>query len=192
MKSNLYTRGGDRGTTSLVGGQRIAKDDPRLEAYGTVDELNSWLGRVAVGFDTLDEHCRRQLETTFRAMQSRLFDIGGHLATDPAGPYAEQMANPVSQTDIAALEAAIDQLDSQLPRLTSFVLPGGNPSAADAHIARTVCRRAERRVVSLAAVTEVDPLALAYLNRISDLLFALARFFVIKNSDDEIFWTKNC
>lgn len=188
-KSRLYTRTGDSGTTSLVGGQRIAKHAPRLEAYGTIDELNSWIGLVAATATPLPPSAHTSLWTT---IQSRLFDIGSYLATDPDGQWAAATANPVTEADVALLEGSIDAVDSLLPSLQSFVLPQGTVGSCNAHVARTVCRRAERRVCALAEAAPVDPLVLRYINRVSDLLFAVARFNNVNTGTDEIFWTKGC
>lgn len=183
-KSIVYTRTGDSGTTSLVGGTRIGKDDPRIEAYGTVDELNSHIGLVAGGNnDPL-------IASTLNAVQHRLFDIGGYLACDPEGDF--RLPPGVADADIALLETTIDAVDSRLPKLDRFVLPGGSLEAARAHVARTVCRRAERRIISLSAQAPVDPQVVAYVNRLSDLLFVIARFNNINQNIDEIFWCKDC
>lgn len=184
MKSRLYTRTGDDGTTSLVGGTRAPKDSPRLEAYGTVDELNSWLGLLAA--DTDLPQPRRQM---LRQIQNTLFDIGAHLATEP-----ESQWQPASLPDdtVAALERHIDKIDSALPPLRQFILPGGSEAAARANIARTVARRAERRITTLQHTAPVDPNIPRYINRLSDLLFALAREININTGHDEIFWQKNC
>ena len=154
----IYTRTGDRGTTSIVGGERLSKDAPRIEAYGTIDELNSHLGLLlALATDLAPE--RRQL---VQEIQSRLLDIGGYLAgTATSG---------ITEGDIAALEADIDAMQANLVPLRTFVLPGGTRAAAQAHVCRTVCRRAERRMVSLAP----EPGALTYVNRLSDWLYTLA------------------
>lgn len=188
-KSNLYTRTGDKGTTSLVGGQRIAKDDPRLEAYGTVDELNSWIGLVG---STSAQALTDTLPDIFIFIAKKLFDIGGYLATDPQSPYAEAMSGSVDEADIIRLENAIDTIDASLPPLNSFILPAGAVSACNAHIARTVARRAERRIISLAASAEIDSLVIQFINRLSDLLFAIARFNNINSNTSEIIWVKDC
>lgn len=183
-KSPLYTRTGDNGTTSLVGGARAPKDAPRLETYGTIDELNSHIGLLrAEAPDTVEG-------ATLQTIQNRLFDIGSYLASDPEGPWP--MPPGVGPRDIEAIEEAIDRLDSRLPRLNSFVLPGGSPQAAHAHIARTVCRRAERLIVGLSRQTPVAPEVMRYINRLSDYLFALARFCNTSQNIDEILWQKNC
>lgn len=168
-KSMLYTRTGDAGTTALVGGKRIAKHSLRVNAYGDIDELNSHLGMVqALAASTPgagDEAAR--LEGIERVM----FEIGGYLA-NPAAPCCEGLGERT-----AALEEAIDMLDASTPEQRWFILPGGTVAAAAAHIARTVCRRAERSVLALAAEESVDPAVTAYVNRLSDYLYILARKF---------------
>ena len=160
----VYTRGGDTGETSLFGGQRVAKDDARIESVGSVDELNAVLG---VARTCLDDG---QLDTELAAIQATLFELGATLA-EPK-PREESRT---SDGQVAALERCIDLLDEQIEPLRVFVLPGGAPAAAQLHHARTVCRRAERRVVRLAAHADVDPTVVRYLNRLSDLLFTMAR-----------------
>ncbi len=182
-KSNVYTRTGDSGTTSLVGGTRAPKDSPRLEAYGTVDELNSWLGLIATAA-VLDPADR----VLILDIQNRLFDIGSILATEPDSAWQPA---PLPAEAIVSVERAIDRLDSALPVHNRFILPGGSPDAARAHIARCVARRAERRIITLAADTTVDPVVIAYINRLSDYLFVLARALNYNSGSEEIFWTKN-
>lgn len=168
MKSQLYTRTGDAGLTSLVGGKRVGKDDVRLEAYGTLDELNSHLGLLAsaAGLDDADR-------ATLQTLQCRLFDIGTLMATEPESRWQPQPPDPGC---VAVLEAEIDRLDGALPRMHSFILPGGHADASRAHIARTVARRAERRMVALQNTgVEIDATAMRLVNRLSDYLFALAR-----------------
>lgn len=183
MKSRLYTRTGDDGTTSLVGGTRAPKDCARLEAYGTVDELNSWLGLLAAS-NSISAARAEQL----RAIQHRLFDIGAILATEPD---SEWKPAPLAPADVERLETMINEIDGALPELRRFVLPGGHPDAARANIARTVARRAERRVIALSRETPVQPEVIKFLNRLSDLLFALGREININNSVDEIYWQKS-
>ncbi|MBD5375058.1 MAG: cob(I)yrinic acid a,c-diamide adenosyltransferase [Bacteroides sp.] len=187
-KSNLYTRTGDSGTTSLVGGSRTTKHSPRLEAYGTVDELNSHIGLLISHMPSNRDFA--PIAHSLLKVQHRLFDIGAALAT-PTGP-GEEPANGVTDSAITELEHEIDRIDSQLPPLNRFVLPGGTIAASQAHVARTVCRRAERRTLSLATDTPVAPEILRYLNRLSDYLFAIARFNNVKTSSTEIFWDKDC
>ena len=184
MKSRLYTRTGDDGTTSLVGGTRAPKDCDRLDAYGTVDELNSWLGLLAASESITPP--RRDL---LLGIQNTLFDIGAALATEPESPWQPA---PLSPEAIATLENAIDTIDGALPPLRQFVLPGGHPDAARANIARTVARRAERLIIKLNRHTPVDPAILRYINRLSDLLFAMGREINVNTGHDEIFWQKSC
>lgn len=179
-KSFIYTRTGDTGTTALVGGSRVYKDDPRLDAYGTVDELNSWIGMLASS-ETLTLE-RREL---LRSIQNRLFDVGCALATEEGSTY-----RPASfpQAAVDELEQAIDAIDAHLPRHNRFILPGGHSHAARAHVARTVARRAERLMVSLDREHPVDPVIMKYVNRLSDLLFVLAREINVNRGEEEIFW----
>lgn len=183
-KSNLYTRTGDSGTTSLVGGIRIAKDSTRLEAYGTLDEFSSFLGCVLS-----DPDCPSEVKGQLLGVQNILFNLGSYLATE----VKEGEQPPVwglEPEDTAELEGWIDALDEQTPRVKAFVLPGGCMLAAKAHVARTVCRRAERRIVSLANSEYVDPALISYVNRLSDYLFILARYFNFMQGVEEIIWRK--
>lgn len=184
MKSRLYTRTGDDGTTSLVGGSRAPKDCPRLDAYGTVDELNSWLGLIA-SFPTIAP----QRQDLLRHIQNTLFDIGAALATEPESQWQPV---PLPPQEVQTLENAIDTIDSALPPLRRFILPGGHPDAARANIARTVARRAERLIIRLNRDEPVQPEIIRYINRLSDLLFAMAREININTGHDEIFWQKGC
>jgi len=178
----VYTRRGDGGQTDLFGGARVDKDDARVEAYGAVDELNAVIGVAAAASTQEDQRdaCQR--------IQSELFDLGSHLATpDPA--HREKYGLPApSETQVAALETSIDGLEAELEPLTTFVLPGGTPAAAAFHQARTVCRRAERGVVSLARSDDVDPFVLRYLNRLSDLLFVMARVENRRAGEPDVPW----
>lgn len=179
MKSPLYTRTGDAGTTSLVGGTRVGKDDARLEAYGTIDELNSHIGLLAAG-----PAVSREERAVLREVQSRLFDVGTLLATEPTSRWQPQ---PFAAAAVEALEGEIDRLDGALPRQRSFILPGGIADAAQAHVCRTVARRAERRMVALQhAGVEVDAGAMRYVNRLSDYLYALARTINARNGREEV------
>ncbi len=168
----VYTRGGDRGETSLFGGERVAKDAPRVEAYGAVDELNA-----AVGVAMVELEEGSDLRGWLTRVQSSLFDLGGELATpDVEARSGAAKAFPrVATSDVQALEGWIDALDLELEPLRAFVLPGGTRAAAALHLARTICRRAERRVVALAQHDAVAPLTVEYLNRLSDFLFTAAR-----------------
>ena len=163
----IYTKTGDGGETGLFGGQRVAKDDLRVAAYGEVDELNATLGFA------ITQLSAPELADEIRAIQGDLFTLGADLAT-PAGDGRGREVR-VDVDAVAKLEAAIDRHDAENEPLTSFILPGGSPGAAALHVCRTVCRRAERATVRLAAAEDVGPHALAYLNRLSDLLFVLAR-----------------
>lgn len=164
----IYTRTGDDGTTGLLGSQRVSKDDARVEAYGSVDELNAGLGAAAA------HDPAGLLRNELAAIQARLFHVGAELAT-PDATLLQKLPR-VADDDVTALEALIDRLEATLPPLTSFVLPGGSPLAAELHRARTVCRRAERRVVTLSRHSEVEPRLVRYLNRLADLLFVMARY----------------
>jgi cob(I)alamin adenosyltransferase len=166
----IYTRTGDQGETGLFGGGRVPKDHPRVAAYGDVDELNSTIGlvRATAPTDWFDE--------LLAGIQRDLFSIGGHLATpDPERVQAALAKAELSHTRVQAFEAEIDAADRELPPLRAFVLPAGSPKAAALHLARTVCRRAERNVVHLSHEAPVPELFIVYLNRLSDLLFTLAR-----------------
>jgi cob(I)alamin adenosyltransferase len=180
-KSPLYTRTGDAGQTSLVGGQRVSKCCDRLEAYGTVDELNSHIGLLRSLITDADDR------TLLLAVQNVLFVVGSHLATDTSTTELRE-ASVVSDEMVQALEQAIDRIDSHLPQLRAFVLPGGTRAAAQAHVARTVCRRAERCILRVAADCPIDPRVTAYVNRLSDLLFALARKQNVDAREEETVW----
>lgn len=180
-KSKLYTGGGDRGMTSLVGGERAAKSSLRLDAYGTVDEFSAFLGVLEAS-----EELPEEIGTYLRDIQNRLFDVGGYLASRPGGTGLPPVA--CLGECISTLESWIDQLDAASPKLKEFVLPGGCMASAHAHVARTVCRRAERRICELADAEEVDPMVLRYFNRLSDFLFILARYLNHKAGVAEITW----
>ncbi|MGL5317635.1 MAG: cob(I)yrinic acid a,c-diamide adenosyltransferase [Bacteroidales bacterium] len=184
-KSVLYTRTGDKGTTSLVGGTRISKASLRLNCYGTIDELNSHLGLLLSEIG--EEEPQRE---TLRFIQHKLFSVGGYLASEPDSPYYKHGCT-VREEFISHLERSIDEIDSELPKLNAFVLPGGSRAAAQASVARTVCRRAERLICSLNDESPVDDALLRFVNRLSDYLFALSRKLCLKESD-EIFWDKDC
>lgn len=180
----IYTRTGDTGTTSLVGGKRVDKCSTRLEAYGTIDELNSFLGLLASEQTIASE---AGTAATITAVQSRLFDIGAYLATDNTD-NPEMQPSGLSEADVEHLEHQIDIITPQLPQLRSFILPGGCPAAAQAQVCRAVCRRAERRVLALAAEATVAPIVLRYINRLSDYLFIVARFANHLTSTPETPW----
>ncbi len=176
----IYTRKGDKGTTSLIGGTRVPKHHVRIEAYGTVDELNSWLG--VVRDMAQDGHIR----TLLKEVQDRLFTLGSSLAADPE--HSKMVLPDLLDADVEALEKEMDRMNESLPELKNFILPGGHLAASYSHVARCVCRRAERLVVGLAEQEPVDELAIRYLNRLSDYLFVLARYLAHKDGAEEIAW----
>ena len=183
-KSKIYTRGGDTGTTSLIGGQRVKKCCLRLDSYGTIDELNSHLGLLATMLDGTDV----DLPTQF--LQSCLFEIGTHLAMPCEGDAP--VLYDISEACVEQLEQLIDELDQQLEPLRSFILPGGSMAAAQCHVCRTVCRRAERYITALSEESPLSPTVLAFVNRLSDFFFVLARLINKKSGITEISWQKSC
>jgi cob(I)alamin adenosyltransferase len=186
--NRVYTRGGDNGETSLVGGQRTAKDSIRIESYGTVDELNAVLGlvRVANRAPGASKANREKLDGILRRLQGELFNLGSDLATLPGDRHPRQPV--IEARHVKRLEKEIDELNAGLPELSSFVLPGGGPVGAFLHQARTVCRRAERRVTSLARQEAVGAHALVFLNRLSDHLFVLSRWAARVRREPETLW----
>ena len=179
--NRIYTRTGDKGTTRLATGEPVSKADLRVEAYGAVDETNACLGLARV-------HAEGELDALLARIQNELFDLGADLSTPAKPDEAEGAALRVSEAQVAYLEAEIDRLNALLPDLTSFVLPAGTPAAAALHLARTVCRRAEREAVRLVETGEpVSAPAMRYLNRLSDLLFVAARFANDRGAA-EVFW----
>ena len=200
-KSNIYTKTGDKGTTSLVGGQRVQKNDARLNAYGTIDELNSFVGAVIsqmnadadmpasdksmafvtnakVEYATLGNVLNEDHDLLY-FIQNQLFIVGSYLATDPS--YTEfREASLLQPSAVEKLESRIDLLDSALPKLDNFILPGGCQCAAVANLARAVCRRAEREIIGLTQSGDIDELIIRFINRLSDYLFILSRAFNIK------------
>lgn len=163
----IYTKTGDEGTTSLFGGKRVSKSELRIDTYGTVDELNSWMGALR------DLEVNQKRQAVLVEIQDRLFTIGSILATEPENTKVKIPS--LSESDIAFLEQEIDAMDAQLPPMRFFVLPGGHPSISWGHVARTVCRRTERLVIALHNLENVDPFVIKYLNRLSDYLFVLCR-----------------
>ena len=179
MATKIYTKTGDDGTTGLFGGARLPKNHIRIEAYGTVDELNSVIGWLMTHIDDSDS------KTLLLSIQSRLFTVGSNLASDPD---KEMITPDLVDEDIKTIEESIDAMQHDLPQLKHFILPGGSPSVSAAHLARTVCRRAERRCVALAFESEVEPKIILYLNRLSDYFFVLARWLAQKEGIEEIKW----
>ncbi len=173
--TKIYTRSGDAGLTGLANGERVAKTDARIEAFGTIDETNSSLGLILS-----DPELPSAVRDSLTRIQDELFDIGAELA------LPEHTA--ISPESVLRLENELDDFNSALPPLKDFVLPGGSPSAAACHVARTTCRRAERRVWTLAETADVNPELLKYVNRLSDLLFVIARVLARQEGSTEILW----
>jgi cob(I)alamin adenosyltransferase len=176
--TKIYTRGGDAGETSLGDGSRVSKLDARIAAYGTSDELNSAIGVVLAG------DCPASIRDVLRRVQNELFDLGADLSV----PVEVEGRLRVTQAQIDRLEEDCDRLNAELPELKSFVLPGGSEAAARLHVARTICRRAEREALAAADVEPVNPLTVVYLNRLSDLLFILARTANAADGYEEPLW----
>ncbi len=176
----IYTKTGDSGKTSLVEGTRISKSELRIEAYGTVDELNAFLGLLA------DHDVSKKRYQFLKDIQDQLFVIGANLASDPS-KRAERVP-PVETENILALEKSMDEMDAEMPELRHFVLPGGHVAVSLAHVCRTVCRRAERAVVRLAENDEVPDLVCTYLNRLSDYFFVLSRKMCQELGVEEVKW----
>ena len=180
--SKPYTKTGDAGTTSLIGGKRVPKYDERVEAYGTVDELSAFVG-------VLSDHdgVSAELKQLFSHIQDRLFTLESHFAMD-AESEVSKMIPALTESDLTFVERQIDSMNALLPPLKTFVIPGGEPRASASHVCRTVCRRAERQAWRLAAQHPVDPVDLKYLNRLSDLFFVLARYFDYQSGHVESCW----
>jgi cob(I)alamin adenosyltransferase len=206
--NRVYTRKGDGGDTGLVGGQRVPKHDLRIEAYGTVDELNAFIGAarqsvhellaacgpiddsaVDSGLSTANREALVSLSATLSRVQHELFNLGSILATLPEDVHPKQPR--ITEAEVALLEEEMDRCGEELAPLRSFVLPGGSRVNTDLHVARTVCRRAERRVVELSGREPVDPLAIAYLNRLSDALFVWSRWAALHARAEETLWEPN-
>ncbi|WP_053403918.1 cob(I)yrinic acid a,c-diamide adenosyltransferase [Persicobacter sp. CCB-QB2] len=175
----VYTKTGDKGTTALVNGKRVPKSHIRLEAYGTTDELNSYIGLIR---DLTTDEERRAL---FLDIQDRLFTIGSHLASEGDSRI---VLPALHESDIEQLEQAIDKMQETVPPMRSFVLPGGHQTSSYCHIARCVCRRAERNAIRVTEESEVPELVIKYLNRLSDYLFVLARMVIYEQKLEEIPW----
>jgi cob(I)alamin adenosyltransferase len=182
MSQKIYTKTGDAGRTSLIGGTKVPKNHIRINAYGTVDELNAWIGLLN---DQLsDTHSRKLL----REIQDRLFTIGSSLACDPNKEISMKIPD-LKESDILLLESEMDSMNEKLPEIKSFILPGGHITVSTTHICRTVCRRTERVVVELNTIEPPgQPLIVKYLNRLSDYLFVLGRYIGLLNGVEEIKW----
>ena len=186
--TRVYTRGGDAGQTSLATGERIDKDDLRVESYGTVDELNAVIGVARACLAGMaDRAAGEELDDVLARVQSELFQVGAELASpDPETLTIQRVGTP----EVERLEGHIDRFNEDLKPLEEFVLPGGGPCGARLHHARVVCRRAERRTVTLGRETEIAPGVLKYLNRLSDLLFVLARWACLRAGEREVMWSR--
>lgn len=190
----IYTKTGDKGTTSLVGGSRVKKCDPRVEAYGTVDELNAHIGLLgelirplANSADNAGDNRFNHLMVQLKSIQNSLFVIQTLLATEDSETYAK--LPQLKQDAVTEIEQWIDTTEKELPRLKSFVIPGGSVASAEAHVARTVCRRAERRCVQLMEHNPVEENIMKYINRLSDYLFVTSRILLHMEKKEEIFWS---
>lgn len=178
----IYTKGGDQGETSLFSGTRVPKHHLRIESYGTLDELNAFLGLVR------DQDIQKQHNDFLIVIQDRLFRIGSHLATEYDKAKAMQKLPQIKEDDVHLIEAEIDRLNEDLPPMTNFILPGGHPAVSHCHVARCVCRRAERLVAALHEITDFDDSILKFINRLSDYLFVLCRSLSQNLDADEIKW----
>lgn len=176
----IYTKTGDKGQTSLIGGTRVPKHHIRIESYGTVDELNSWIGLIN------DQDINPESKTILSEIQDRLFTIGSSLASDPE--KSKMKIPDLHQADIELLENQIDKMNEVLPEMRHFILPGGHTTISYCHLARCVCRRAERNVIHLHESEYVNEMVIVYLNRLSDYLFVLARFVAHQMNVNEIAW----
>jgi len=176
----IYTKTGDKGQTSLIGGTRVPKHHIRIESYGTVDELNSWIGLIN------DQELSQETKIILSEIQDRLFTIGSSLASDPE--KSKMKIPDLHQSDIELLEKEIDKMNEVLPEMRNFILPGGHTTVSYCHLARCVCRRAERNVIHLHESEYVNEMVIVYLNRLSDYLFVLARYIAHQLKVNEIAW----
>jgi cob(I)alamin adenosyltransferase len=179
----VYTKKGDKGQTQLLGGSIIDKDHVKLECYGTIDELNSFIGNI------YDQDLKEFHKEILLNIQNQLFNLGSVISFD--GKKDKIKLPNITANNIEMLETAIDKMEESLPMLKNFILPSGHPTTSKCHIARTVCRRAERNLVTLSKTSEIDNLHLQYLNRLSDYLFVLARAVLKENNTEEIEWQKD-
>jgi cob(I)alamin adenosyltransferase len=189
--SRIYTRTGDRGQTRLASGEQVPKDSPRLECYGTLDELNSFVGAARFEAEEAAEHWPRlgELALSLARIQHELFNLGSILATAAGKAHPKQAR--VNEADVAQLESEIDRLNEELPALRSFVLPGGSRLNVELHVCRTVCRRAERLMVSVSRVEEIDEVNIRYVNRLSDAFFVMSRWANVVTGAEEVLWSPN-
>lgn len=189
--NRIYTKRGDAGETSLAGGQRVSKDSARIEAYGTVDELNAFTGLAVVSCEEMIVRDPRLgiLLAILRRVQHELFNLGSILATLPEDVHPKQAR--ITSAEVAQLEREIDEMNESLPALRSFVLPGGTRINAELHVTRTICRRAERLLIALARTEPVPPEAIQYLNRLSDAMFVWSRWVNHSTGTPEILWQPN-
>jgi cob(I)alamin adenosyltransferase len=186
--TKVYTRTGDRGETALVGGRRVPKDSPRIVAYGAIDELNSILGIVRALAAKESKPAAARLIELLKGLQNELFDLGSELATPPGAEYEGMWR--ASEAEVRALERTMDECQKSLETLKSFVLPGGGVLGAFLHQARTVCRRAEIEILELSRAEPLNPFVLRYVNRLSDLLFVLARWIAKEVGEAEFLWER--
>jgi cob(I)alamin adenosyltransferase len=177
----IYTRGGDKGETGLLGGRRVPKDSLRIASYGTLDELNSHLG-------LLRDHAQGRIDALIVPIQEKLFSLGSRLASGSEAEADKFKVPRLTDADVEAMETEMDTMDKELPEMRSFILPGGHLAASQAHVCRTVCRRAERLVVELARDEEVPEIGIRFLNRLSDLLFVLARHLAHRDGVPDTPW----
>jgi cob(I)alamin adenosyltransferase len=177
----IYTRTGDDGTTGLIGGTRVKKYNIRLESYGTIDELNSYMGYIR------SMQADKVVDNVLETIQNKLFVIGANLATEESITLIKKQL-PCKKDDIELLEQEMDRMNESLPELRNFILPGGSQVSSVCHVARTVCRRAERRIVELADSHDVDAILIKYVNRLSDYLFVLSRYLNMAQKSPEILW----
>ena len=182
MSIKLYTKTGDKGKTSLLGGKKVAKNDMRIEAYGNVDELNSFIGHLKD-----QEAVENRLKQQLYWIQEHLFSIGSILATEEDFKGFE--LPKITETEVSQLEVWIDKFESEVPPLKNFILPGGHPAVSLSHICRTVCRRTERSIIALANSSEIDQVILQFINRLSDYLFIFARVLSVLLNAPEIPWS---
>jgi len=185
----IYTRTGDDGSTGLFGGGRVRKSDPRIECYGTIDELNAAIGLAAAVQSEAGSPAGYEMRDWLRQIQHELFNIGSHLATPAESPSAAKLP-PLEESIVARLEMQMDQADEQLEKLRQFILPAGSEAACRLHLARTICRRAERRIVAFAMDRPVPHVIITYLNRLSDWLFVMARLANQRSGREDVPWKK--